>query len=70
VRLSASGTRQADRIDPALPEGLTHGEIDAVVSARIAAGEDLYRLHDGALSDLDPDVVLRPPDRERAVLVR
>jgi iron complex transport system substrate-binding protein len=45
----------------ALPEGLTPGEIDAVVSARIAAGEDLYRLDDGALSDLDPDVVLRPP---------
>lgn len=42
----------------ALPEGLTPGEIDAVVSARIAAGEDLYRLDDGALSDLDPHVVL------------
>ena len=42
----------------ALPEGLTPDEIDAVVSARIAAGEDLYRLDDGALSDLDPHVVL------------
>jgi iron complex transport system substrate-binding protein len=42
----------------ALPEGLSPGEIDAVVSARIAAGEDLYRLDAGALSDLDPQVVL------------
>ena len=42
----------------ALPEGLSPGQIDAVVSARIAAGEDLYRLDEGALSDLDPDVVL------------
>jgi iron complex transport system substrate-binding protein len=42
----------------ALPEGLSSGQIDAVVSARIAAGEDLYRLDEGALSDLDPDVVL------------
>ncbi len=42
----------------ALPEGLTPGEIDEVVTARIAAGEDLYRLDEGALADLDPDVVL------------
>ena len=28
----------------ALPEGLTPGEIDAVVKDRMAAGEDLYRL--------------------------
>ena len=42
----------------ALPERLSPGQIDAVVSARIAAGEDLYRLDEGALSDLDPDVVL------------
>jgi iron complex transport system substrate-binding protein len=42
----------------ALPEGLSPGEIDAVVSERIAAGEDLYRLDEGALSELDPDVVL------------
>jgi iron complex transport system substrate-binding protein len=42
----------------ALPEGLSPGQIDAVVSARIAAGEDLYRLDEGALSDLDPNVVL------------
>ncbi|MEX2660120.1 MAG: ABC transporter substrate-binding protein [Acidimicrobiales bacterium] len=42
----------------ALPEGLTAGEIDQVVTERIAAGEDLYRLDEGALADLDPDVVL------------
>lgn len=42
----------------ALPEGLTSGEIDAEVAARVAAGEDLYRLDEGALAELDPDVVL------------
>ena len=42
----------------ALPEDLSPREIDAVVSARVAAGEDLYRLDEGALSGLDPDVVL------------
>jgi iron complex transport system substrate-binding protein len=42
----------------ALPEGLSPAEIDAVVSARIAAGEDLYRLDEGAFADLDPDLVL------------
>jgi iron complex transport system substrate-binding protein len=41
-----------------LPEGLSSGQIDAAVSARIAAGEDLYRLDESALSGLDPDVVL------------
>jgi iron complex transport system substrate-binding protein len=42
----------------ALPEGLTPSEIDAVVSSRMAAGEDLYRLDAQALSDLDVDLVL------------
>ncbi|TDW23760.1 ABC transporter substrate-binding protein [Kribbella kalugense] len=42
----------------ALPEGLTPGEIDAFVRARVAAGEDLYHLDAGALRDLDPDVVI------------
>jgi iron complex transport system substrate-binding protein len=41
-----------------LPEGLTPAEIDAAVSARVAAGEDLYRLDERALADLDADVVL------------
>ena len=41
-----------------LPEGLSPAEIDAVVSARVAAGEDLYHLDAGALADLDADVVL------------
>jgi len=41
-----------------LPEGLAPAEIDAVVSARVAAGEDLYRLDEGALAELDADVVL------------
>ncbi len=42
----------------ALPAGLTSAEIDAVVRARIAAGEDIYSLDEGALRDLDPDLVL------------
>ncbi|GAA1690899.1 cobalamin-binding protein [Kribbella yunnanensis] len=42
----------------ALPEGLTPGEIDTVVRARVAAGEDLYKLDAGALRDLNPDVVI------------
>jgi iron complex transport system substrate-binding protein len=42
----------------ALPEGLTPAEIDTVVSERIAAGEDLYRLDEDALAELDIDVVL------------
>lgn len=42
----------------ALPEGLTPAEIDRAVSARLAAGEDLYRLDEHALVDLDADVVL------------
>ena len=42
----------------ALPEGLTPAEIDAVVTERIAAGDDLYRLDRDALADLDADLVL------------
>jgi iron complex transport system substrate-binding protein len=41
-----------------LPEGLSPAEIDAVVSARVAAGEDLYRLDEGALAELDAELVL------------
>lgn len=42
----------------ALPEGLTPAEIDVVVTQRIAAGEDLYRLDEGALREIDADVIL------------
>jgi iron complex transport system substrate-binding protein len=42
----------------ALPPGLTPAEIDAEVRARVAAGEDLYRLDEGALRALDADVVV------------
>jgi iron complex transport system substrate-binding protein len=42
----------------ALPSGLTPGEIDAEVRARIAAGEDLYTLDEGALRSIDPDLVV------------
>jgi iron complex transport system substrate-binding protein len=41
-----------------LPEGLTPGEIDALVGERLAAGEDLYTLDEGALRSLDPDLVV------------
>ena len=42
----------------ALPEGLPPAEIDAAVRARLAAGEDLYHLDAGALTDLDADLVV------------
>ncbi|RBY93527.1 cobalamin-binding protein [Blastococcus sp. TF02-8] len=38
--------------------GMTPAEIDASVRSRLAAGEDLYTLHAGALAALDPDVIL------------
>jgi iron complex transport system substrate-binding protein len=41
-----------------LPAGLTPAQIDAEVRARIAAGEDLYHLDQGALRDLGPDLVV------------
>jgi iron complex transport system substrate-binding protein len=41
-----------------LPEGLTPGEIDVLVRSRLAAGEDLYTLDEGALRSLDPDLVV------------
>jgi iron complex transport system substrate-binding protein len=41
-----------------LPEGLAPAEIDALVTARVAAGEDLYHLDKGALADLRADVVV------------
>lgn len=42
----------------ALPEGLSPAEIDRVVAERMAAGEDIYRLDEGALADLDAEVVV------------
>jgi iron complex transport system substrate-binding protein len=41
-----------------LPEGLTPAQIDAAVRARLAAGEDLYTLDEGALRTIDPDLVV------------
>ena len=41
-----------------LGEGLSPRQIDAEVRARLASGEDLYHLDEGALRDLAPDLVL------------
>jgi iron complex transport system substrate-binding protein len=41
-----------------LPSGLSPAAIDTAVKERMAAGEDLYRLDQGALRDLDPDLVV------------
>ena len=41
-----------------LPAGLTPAQIDAEVRARIAVGDDLYHLDQGALRDLRPDLVV------------
>jgi iron complex transport system substrate-binding protein len=41
-----------------LPEGLAPAEIDALVTARVTGGEDLYHLDKGALADLEADVVV------------
>jgi iron complex transport system substrate-binding protein len=41
-----------------LPENLDPAGIDAAVRARVAAGEDLYKLDRDALRDLDPDLVI------------
>lgn len=42
----------------ALLGGSTPGEIDAEVNAKIAAGEELYLLDEGALRELDPDLLV------------
>ncbi len=42
----------------ALPPDLTPAEIDREVRQRMAAGEDIYTLNEGALSALDPDLVV------------
>ncbi len=41
-----------------LPEGLAPAQIDALVTGRVTAGEDLYHLDKDALADLEADVVL------------
>ncbi|AYY11929.1 cobalamin-binding protein [Actinobacteria bacterium YIM 96077] len=42
----------------ALPEGLDAAAIDRVVDERMAAGDDLYHLDEGALAGLDVDLVI------------
>lgn len=42
----------------ALPEGLGAAEIDTFVTSAMHAGEDLYHLDEGALADLDADLVV------------
>lgn len=41
-----------------LPEGLGPADIDRLVAQRMAAGEDLYHLDEGALAGLDADLVV------------
>lgn len=41
-----------------LPEGIGPAEIDRLVAQRMAAGEDLYHLDEGALAGLDADLVV------------
>jgi iron complex transport system substrate-binding protein len=41
-----------------LPDGLTPVEIDRVITRRLACGEDLYRLDEAALRDLDADLIV------------
>ena len=41
-----------------LSQGLTPAQIDDEVRARVAAGEDLYHLDEGALRELDADLVI------------
>src|SRR3954452_12034095 len=42
----------------AMPEDLTPAEIDAYVVQAMARGDDLYHLDEGALADLDADLVV------------
>ena len=42
----------------AMPEGLGPREIDDFVAAAMARGDDLYHLDEGALADLDADLVV------------
>jgi iron complex transport system substrate-binding protein len=42
----------------AMPAGLTPPEIDAFVTKAMTRGEDLYHLDEGALADLDADLVV------------
>ncbi len=44
--------------DTTLTPGLDPAAIDAQVKAKLVAGEDLYTLDEGALRDLDPDLVV------------
>jgi iron complex transport system substrate-binding protein len=42
----------------AIPEGLSPQEVDAFVTRAVRAGEDLYHLDAGALTELAPDLVV------------
>ncbi len=42
----------------AMPEGLTPAQIDTYVVGAMQRGEDLYHLDEGALADLDADLVV------------
>lgn len=44
--------------EPAFDVSVSSGAIDAEVRRRIAAGELLYRIHDGLIRELNPDLVI------------
>lgn len=42
----------------AMPEGLSAAEIDAFVADAVGRGKDLYHLDQGALAEINPDVIV------------
>src|SRR6188768_3660007 len=55
---SHARTTRAVVSNTTLPSGLSPGEIDREVRARLAAGDDLYTLDSGALRELQPELVV------------
>ena len=58
MRLPPRGPPPPHRLEHVAARRPVTREIDAVVRARLAAGEDLYTLDEGALRDIEPDLVV------------